>query len=448
MDAVLLARIQFALTVGFHYIFPVITIGMAWIIVWILTRHLRTGDPIYKRMARFWIRVFALSFAVGVASGIVMEFQFGMNWARYSRFVGDIFGAPLAAEGILAFFLESSFLGIMLFGEKRVSDRVYWFSSLMVAVGSTLSGFWIVVANSWQQTPAGFHIVNGRAELTDFWAAVFNPSTMPRYMHTIDGALVAGAFFIMGLSAWFLLRGEHREFARKSFSIALVVGFLASVLQVPLGHHHAVQVAETQPAKLASFEGLWETQDNAPLLIVGLPNREKRRTDFALGVPGLLSIGVGGSRDTVVAGLNDFPEDEWPPIPLTFFSFHLMVGLGFYFIGLTALGLFLLWRQRLFENRLFLRVVLLSIPLPVIANELGWISAEVGRQPWIVQGLMRTDEAYSAVVPAGQILASIIMFSAIYALLFCVWIFLLRRKLFKGPEPEVATETGGKQVSA
>ena len=448
MDTVLLARIQFALTVGFHYIFPVLTIGMAWIIVWMLTRHLRTGEPIYQRMARFWIRVFALSFAVGVATGITMEFQFGMNWARYSRFVGDIFGAPLAAEGILAFFLESSFLGIMLFGERRVSKGVYWFSSLMVAVGSTLSGFWIVVANSWQQTPAGFHIVNGRAELVDFWAAVFNPSTVPRYLHTIDGALIAGAFFVMGLSAWFLLRGEHREFARKSLNTALMLAFLASVAQVPLGHFHAVQVAETQPAKLAAFEGLWETQTNAPLLVMGLPNREQRRTDFAIEMPGVLSIGVGGSTDTEVAGLNDFPEEEWPPILLSFFSFHFMVGFGFYFIGLTALGLFLLWRRKLHENRLFLWAALLSIPLPVIANELGWMAAEVGRQPWIVYGLMRTDQAFSTTVPAGQILASIVMFSVIYSLLFCVWIFLLRRKLLKGPESETPTEIASEEAPA
>jgi len=448
MEAVLLARIQFALTVGFHYIFPSITIGMAWMIVWMLTRHLRTGDPLYQRMARFWIKVFALSFAVGVATGITMEFQFGMNWARYSKFVGDIFGAPLAAEGILAFFLESSFLGVLLFGEKRVSRRVYWFSSLMVAVGSTLSGFWIVVANSWQQTPAGFHIVNGRAELLDFWAAVFNPSTLPRYFHTIDGALVAGAFFILGLSAWFLLRGEHPEFARKSLTMALVAGFLTSAVQVPLGHFHAVQVAETQPLKLAAFEGLWETQTNAPLLLVGLPNPETERTDFAVELPGLLSIGVGGSTDTQVAGLKDFPKDDWPPLYLTFFGFHLMVVLGFYFIAFTGLGLLLLWRRQLYENKWFLRVALLSIPLPVIANELGWIAAEVGRQPWIVYELMRTDEAFSTVVPAGQILASICLFSIVYALLFCVWIFLLRRKLHSGPEAEISTDMAGNEVQA
>jgi cytochrome d ubiquinol oxidase subunit I len=371
-----------------------------------------------------------------------------MNWARYSRFVGDIFGAPLAAEGILAFFLESSFLGILLFGERRVSNRVYWFSALMVAVGSTLSAFWIVVANSWQQTPAGYEIVNGRAELVDFWAAVFNPSTVPRYLHVIDGALVAGSFFVLGLSAWFLLRKQHVEFARRSFNIALVAGFFAAVAQVPLGHYHAVQVAETQPAKLAAFEGIWETQANAPLLIFGIPNKKEERTDFAFGIPGYLSYGIGGSTDTVVVGLKDIPKDEWPPIPITFFTFHLMVGLGMYFIGFTALGLFLLWRKKVHDNRLFLNLALLSIPLPIVANELGWISAEVGRQPWIVQGLMRTDEAFSAVVPGGQILASIIMFGLIYALLFAVWLFLLRYKLRQGPEAMDSASGEGQEVAA
>jgi cytochrome d ubiquinol oxidase subunit I len=230
--------------------------------------------------------------------------------------------------------------------------------------------------------------------------------------------------------------------------MALILAFLASLVQIPLGHFHAVQVAETQPAKLAAFEGLWETQTNAPLLVMGLPNEEQRRTDFAIELPGVLSIGVGGTTETEVAGLNDFPEDEWPPLLLSFFSFHFMVGFGFIFIGFTALGLFLLWRQKLHENRLFLWAALLSIPLPVIANELGWIAAEVGRQPWIVYGLMRTDEAFSAVVPAGQILASIIMFTMIYTLLFCVWIFLLRRKLLKGPESEVPIGIAGEEASA
>ncbi|MBT3223645.1 MAG: cytochrome ubiquinol oxidase subunit I, partial [Proteobacteria bacterium] len=294
MDPTLLARVQFALTICFHYIFPLITIGMAWLNVWMLTRYLFGGDEMYRQMARFWIKVFAVTFAVGVATGITMEFQFGTNWAVYSRMVGDIFGAPLAAEGIFAFFLESSFLGVLLFGERKVSKRVYWFSALMVAVGSTMSAFWIVVANSWQQTPAGFAepIVNGRAELVDFWAAVFNPSTVPRFLHVVDGALVTGAFFVLGLSAWFLLRQRHVDFALRSARMALIMAFVTSLVQVGLGHFHAVQVAETQPIKLAAMEGIWETQTNAPLLIFGIPNVSEERTDFKIEMPGMLSIGI------------------------------------------------------------------------------------------------------------------------------------------------------------
>jgi cytochrome bd ubiquinol oxidase subunit I len=448
MDTVLLARIQFALTVGFHFIFPAITIGMAWNIVWILTRSLKTGEPIYQTMARFWTKVFALTFGVGVATGITMEFQFGMNWAAYSRFVGDIFGAPLAAEGILAFFLESSFLGVLLFGEGRVSKRVYWFSGLMVAVGSTLSGFWIIVANSWQQTPAGYSIIDGRAQLIDFWAALFNPSTVPRFLHTIDGALIAGSFFILGLSAFFLLRNEHLDFAKKSFSTSLVIGCIASILIVPLGHYHGIQVAQTQPAKLAAFEGIWETQTDAPLLIFGIPNREKERTDFDFGIKGLLSMAVGGTRDTVIKGLKDYPKEDWPPILFSFGSFHLMVGLGFYFVAFTSLGLLLWWRKKLYDNRLYLWLALLSLPLPIVANELGWMAAEIGRQPWVVYGLLRTENAVSKVVPAEQILASIVLFSLVYALLFATWIFLLRKKLLNGPQAMTPTTKNNREVSA
>ena len=433
MDAVLLARLQFAMTIGFHYLFPPLTIGLAWLIVWILARHLRTGDPVYRQMARFWIRVFAVSFAIGVATGITMEFQFGTNWAEYSRFVGDIFGAPLAAEGIFTFFLESTFLGVLLWGEHKVSPRLYAFSALMVAVGSTSSAFWIIAANSWQQTPAGFALVGGRAELTDFWAAVFNPSTVPRFLHAVDAALITGAFFMAGLSAWFLLRREHVEFARRSLAIGLVVAAAATWVQWPLGHYHAVQVAQTQPAKLAAFEGLWETQSAAPLLVFGLPDVDAERTRFALELPGALSIGVGGSSDTVVQGLTDFPREDRPPILLSFLSFHGMVGLGCWFSWITAFGLVLLWRRRAHTYRPFLWGLLLTVPLPFLGNELGWIAAEVGRQPWIVQGLLRTSDAASEVVSAGQIVASIVMFGVLYTLLFFLWIFLLRRKLRHGP---------------
>ena len=448
MDVVLLARIKFALTIGFHYIWPPLTIGLSWLIVYMMGRYLKTKDEMWRNMARFWVRVFALSFVIGVATGITMEFQFGTNWAVYSRYVGDIFGAPLAAEGVLSFFLESTFLGLLVFGEKRLSPRMHWFSALMVAFGATLSGFWIIVANSWQQTPAGFKIEGGRAVLTDFWAAVFNPSTVPRYLHTIDGALVTGSFFMVGIAAWYLLRKEHLEFAKRSMKIGLVVALVASVLQGGLGHYHAVQVTRTQPVKLAAFEGLFETQTNAPLLLFGIPNAKKGRTDYAVKIPGLLSLVVGGTTKTEVKGLNSFPKDQWPPLLLPFASFHLMVGLGMYFIALAGLGLILLRRGKLWDNRLYLKAALWSIPLPFLANELGWIAAEVGRQPWIVQGLLKTKDAVSVNVPAGQILAVIILFTIIYALLFGVWFFLLRKKLLKGPDPVTPTAEADPDVPA
>ena len=309
----------------------------------------------------------------------------------------------------------------------------------MVAVGSTLSGFWIIVANSWQQTPAGFEIVEGRAVLTDFMAAVFNPSTVPRYLHTIDAALICGSFLVMGLSARYLLRGEHKEFAQRSLKAGLALAFVGVWLQWPLGHYHAVQVAETQPAKLAAFEGHWETGPNAPLLVFGIPNPEEERTDAALALPSVLSIGVGGSADTVVQGLKDFPKEDRPPIHISFWSFHIMVGFGCWFSWLTLCGVYLLWRKKIFEHRFFLKMAYWSLPLPLVSTELGWVAAEVGRQPWIVQGLLRTKDAVSEVVPAAQILASLLMFVVVYALLFAVWIFVIRRILEKGPEPAPAS---------
>ncbi|MEN7973374.1 MAG: cytochrome ubiquinol oxidase subunit I [Verrucomicrobiota bacterium] len=448
MDAVLLARIQFALTIGFHYIFPPMTIGVAWMIFMYNTRARKGGDPVFRQLAEFWTKVFAITFAIGVATGITMEFQFGTNWAAYSRFVGDIFGAPLAAEGVFAFFLESSFLGILLYGKRRVSEKVYWISSLMVALGATLSAFWIVVANSWQQTPAGYKIVtevvNGvevsRAELTNFMEAVFNPSTLPRYTHVIGGALVVGTFFILGTSAWMLLKKRHEEFAKASLKSAVVPALVSVLLVVGIGHSHAVQVAETQPAKLAAFEGLWETQTNAPLLLFGVPNVEEERTDLAIAVPGFLSILVDGSPDTEVQGLKDFAPEDRPPLLMTFFSFHFMLYLGGWFALVSLLGLFLWWRGKLYDAKLFHWMAALTVPLPFIANELGWIAAEVGRQPWVVQGELRTLNAVSQSVPAGQVLASIIMFSLIYSLLFGLWIYLLKRQFAKGPEAIEAIE--------
>lgn len=435
MDAVWLARLQFALTVGFHYLFPPLSIGLAWMIVAYQTRFLKTGDAAYQQLSRFWTRLFAVTFAVGVATGITMEFQFGTNWAAYSRFVGDIFGAPLAAEGVFAFFLESSFLAILLYGENRVSRKVYWAASLLVAVGATLSAFWIVVANSWQQTPAGYHLVNGRAELTDFFAAVFNPSTLPRYGHVVAGALVTGTFFVLGVSALMLLQKRHVAFAERSLKSAVLPAFAAIGLVMGIGHFHAVQVAETQPVKLAAFEGVWETGTGVPLLLFGLPNAKEERTDYAVGIPNLLSYMVGFSKDTTIQGLKETPAADRPPLLTTFFSFHAMVYLGGWLAALALAGLFLLWRGKVAENRLFLWAAAGTLPLPFLANEVGWVAAEVGRQPWVVYNLMRTQDAVSASVPAGQILASIILFSLIYSLLFGVWLYLLRRQIAKGPQP-------------
>ncbi len=434
MDTLLLSRIQFALTAGFHFIFPPLSIGLSWFIAWLMWRAWRTGEEFHRRVARFWIRLFAVTFVVGVATGITLEFQFGTNWSEYSRFVGDIFGAPLAAEGILSFFLESTFVGVLLLGWKRFSPRVLWISSLLVAVGATLSGFWIIVANSWQQTPAGFHIVGGRAELTDFWTAVFNPSTVPRYIHTIDGALITGAFFVMGISAWYLLKGRESRFAQESLRIAVVIGAAASVVQLGLGHYHAIQVVRTQPEKLAAVEGLFETQARAPALVFGIPDEEAGTMRAEIKIPALLSLLAHGNPDAEIQGLNDFPRDEWPPLALTFYPFHLMVALGMYFIALTSLGVLLWWRGRLYVSRWFLNLAVLSIPLPFIANELGWISAEVGRQPWAVYRVLRTADAFSHTVPAGQVLLSLVAFGLIYSLLFAVWIYLIRRQIRSGPE--------------
>jgi len=450
MDPVLLARIQFALTIGFHFLFPPLTIGLSWLIFWFMSRYKKTGEQIYADQVKFWIKLFAISFAIGVATGITMEFQFGTNWSKYSKFVGDIFGAPLAAEGIMAFFLESTFMGVLLFGWKRFSTWTLWFASLMVALGSTLSAFWIIVANSWMQTPAGFELVNGRAELTDFAAAVFNPSTVERYTHTVTGALITGAFFMLGISAWYLLKGQHVDFAKRSLKLSLIFAFISSVAQLGFGHAHAVQVAKTQPEKLAAFEGLFETQKRAPALLFGIPDEEAGKVHAAIEVPAALSIMIDMDPEYEVMGLNDVPKDERPPLALTFYPFHLMFYLGGWFILFTTIGMVLLLRNKLYENKLFMKGALFTLPLPFITNELGWIAAEVGRQPWVVYKVpeMRTALAVSITVSAEEILASIIMFVVLYTLLGVLWIRLLRKAIRKGPFAANEKDLKAKEMSA
>lgn len=445
MDTLLLSRVQFAATIAFHYIFPPLSIGLGLILVLMEGLYLRTKNPLYHRMTRFWVKIFGLIFAIGVATGIVMEFQFGTNWARYSRFVGDIFGAALAAEGIFAFFLESGFLAVLLFGWNKVSPRMHFFATIAVAFGAHLSAVWIIVANSWQQTPTGFHIVqtaNGpRAELTDFWAAVFNPSTVDRLSHTIMGAWQAGAFLVLSVSAYYLLKGKHRDFACASMKVALVVALVASLASLVTGHGSAQGIAHNQPAKLAAFEGQWKSGPG-DLKAFGWVDEKAEKT-YGPGIPGLTSWLVYGDASRPLVGLDKVPKADRPPVNVVFQSYHLMVAIGFSLIGLTFAGLFFWWRGSLWDKRWLLRLYVLGVLLPQLANQLGWISAEVGRQPWIVWGLLRTKHAFSSNVPASAVLTSLIMFGLIYLLLFAVFVFLLDRKIKHGPVFDDESKGGG-----
>lgn len=460
MDVEILSRIQFAFTVAFHYIYPPLSIGLGICLVLMEGLYLRTGEAIYHKMARFWTKIFGLTFAIGVATGIVMEFEFGTNWSTYSRFVGDIFGSALAAEGIFAFFLESGFLALLLFGWDKVGPRMHFFATCMVCLGAHFSAVWIIVANSWQQTPAGSHLevageaiawdVTAGAQLTaeqlsqarmvidDFWAVVFNPSTVDRLTHTVLGAWQAGAFLVISVSVFYLLRNKHLDFARRSIKVGLVVAMLSTMLTLFTGHSSAVGVAENQPSKLAAMEGLWESGPEAPLMLFGWVDTESGQTQ-GVGLPGLLSWMVGGDTQHEVTGLNDIPESLRPPVQATFQLFHLMVGIGMVLIGLAWLGGLLWWRGLLFDGqsklvRAYWWVMLFAVLLPQIANQVGWFTAEIGRQPWIVWGYLRTSEGLSKVVTANQVLGSLIGFTLIYGLLFVLFIYLLDKKIRTGPE--------------
>lgn len=442
-EAELLSRIQFAFTVGFHYLFPPMSIGLGLILVIMEGMYLKTGNKMYENLTKFWVKIFALIFAMGVASGIVMEFQFGTNWATYSRFVGDVFGSALAAEGIFAFFLESGFLAILVFGWNKVSPRVHFISTIMVALGAHLSAVWILVANSWQQTPAGFHIVgeglSQRAEITDFWAMVFNPSTVERLTHTISGCWLTGAFLVISVSAYYLLKKKHTDYAIAGIKIALVVAAFASISQLITGHNSGVQVSQTQPAKMAAFEGHFETAPG-DLYLVGWVDEKNEKT-YGIKIPKLLSFLIYGDMNTPVTGLKEFAPEDRPPVNIVFQSYHLMVAIGLLLILLSWIGVILWATKKLPTTKWYLWVGVFSVLLPHFANQLGWMSAEIGRQPWIVYGLLRTKDALSKVVTFNEVLFSIILFGLIYLLLFILFIFLLDRKIKLGPEEAEKIET-------
>lgn len=447
MDAVTLSRVQFGLTAAFHYIYPPMSIGLGVLMVIFELTWLRTGKALYHQLARFWTRIFGLIFAMGVATGIVMEFEFGTNWATYSRFVGDVFGSPLAAEAIFAFFLESSFLGLLIFGWDRVSRGVHFLATCMVCLGAHLSAVWILVANSWMHTPAGFHIVGegpkARAEITDFWAMVFNPSTVDRVLHTICGAWQTGAFLVISVGAWYLLRSKHTDFARASLRTALPIALGASLLQLVTGHVSAQGVAKNQPVKLAAFEGLYDTTSNAPLKLFGWVD-EENEISIGPAIPGLLSFLAHNDASKPVLGLREVApaQKDRPPVNVTFQFFHLMVAVGFGLIALSALGLYSFWRGSLERKKWVLWLLVLAAIGPHVANQAGWFAAEVGRQPWIVQGLLRTSDAVSQTLKPGAVLGSIILFSLVYLVMFALFLYVLFDKIRHGPDEADLIVTG------
>lgn len=440
MDTEILARIQFAFTVAFHYIYPPLSIGLGLLMVFFEGMFLKTGNKHYEVLTRFWLKIFAITFGIGVATGIIMEFEFGTNWAVYSRYVGDIFGSALAAEGLFAFGLESAFLGILLFGWNRVSPRVHFISTIGVFLGSMFSAVWIVVANSWQQTPAGYHIVgegfNARAEVTDFWAMVFNPSSVDRIIHVWQGAFLAGAFLVLSVHAYYLLKGKHVALSKKAFKVALVLATLISLTQLFSGHSSADGVAVNQPAKLAAMEGHYKESAAADLYILGWVDNESQEVT-GIKVPGGLSFLVHQDFQAPITGLNAFPKEDRPgQVNAVFQFYHIMISIGMFLIGLTLYASFLWWKGKLFEKRWLLKIFVFSALLPQIANQAGWFAAEMGRQPWIVYGHLRTDEGFSQAVSANQILFSLILFFILYTFLFLLFIYFVNKKIKHGPYNE------------
>jgi len=433
MDALLLARIQFACTVSFHFLFPAMTLGTALVILISESLHLAKKDDVYRRITDFLARLLGLIFVVGVATGVVMEFSFGTNWSRYSRTVGDIFGPLLAAEGVIAFFLESVFVGVLIFGRKRVSPKVYWIAALMVFVGGHLSAFWIVVANSWMQTPAGYEIsAAGKIVLTSFSGAVFNPSTVPRFVHTVLASWITCAVMIAGIAGYYVRKGLHSNTARTMLKLGIILFAVTPLIQLAAAHMHAVQVIDRQPVKAAAMEGHFNTARGANIYILGYVD-EKREKTYGIFIPRGLSFLYNFDFNSEIKGLKDVPKENWPPVNLVFQAYHIMAALGMIFIALGLLGAWLLWTGKLYGAKWFLWQLPFLIPLPHIAHESGWITAEVGRQPWIIQGVMKTADASSVIVSAGEIIFSLLMFNVIYLLLFIMFILIFVKIVKQGP---------------
>jgi cytochrome bd ubiquinol oxidase subunit I len=438
-DALTVSRLQFAFTVTYHYLFPMFTMGLALLIFVLKSLYLRNRDELYNVAARFWGKIFAVTFVMGVVTGIPLEFQFGTNWAAFSQYAGDIIAQTLAMEGAFAFFLESAFVGLFLFGERRFGQRVHWFSSLMVFLGTWASGYFIIATNAWTQHPVGYRVLeNGNIELDNYWAVLLNSWMWAQYAHNMGGAVVCGSFVMAGLGAFYLLANRHEEHGRVFLKVGVIAGVLASLWMLfPTGHFSSEQVAEHQPISLAAMEGLFESERAAGIVLVGQPDVENRSIENPIVVPRALSYLIYQNWNAEVKGLDAFPQKNWPDnIPLLYYSYHVMVGLGSIFIAVMIVAAFLLWRGRLYSSRWMLWVLMLSIPFPFIANTAGWFTAELGRQPWLAYGLFRTAAGVSPQVSSGSVLFTLIGFAGMYLVMGLLYIVLMVREVDHGPEAE------------
>lgn len=450
-DALTVSRLQFAFTITYHYLFPMFTMGLALLVFVLKSIYMRRGNELYNKGARFWGRIFAVTFVFGVVTGIPMEFQFGTNWAAFSAFTGDVIAQTLAMEGAFAFFLESAFVGLFLFGERRFGQRVHWFSSLMVFLGTWASGYFIITTNSWMQNPVGYRVLeNGNIQLDDYWAVLLNPWMFAQYAHNMGGAVVCGAFVMAGLGAYYLLAGRDVEYGRIFLKIGVITSVIASIWMLfPSGHLSSDQVAEHQPVALAAMEGHFKDSDEADLVFIGQPNMERLEVENPIVLPGGLSLLMYGPAGGDVKSLEEFPQKNWPDnIPLLYYSYHVMVGLGTIFIAVTVLAAFMLWRGWLYTFRPMLWAIMLALPFPFIANTAGWFSAELGRQPWLAYGLFRTEEGVSPLVSSGSVLFTLIGFMGMYLIMGLLYVIIMVREVAHGPDHEEETLEATESLTA
>ncbi len=438
LDPLLLSRIQFAFVVSFHAIFPVFTIGLAAYIAVLEALYFRSNDPVYEKLSKFWIKVFAVVFGMGVVSGIVMAFQFGTNWSNFSFAAANFLGPVLSYEVVTAFFLEATFLGVLLFGRDKVPRGVHLFAACMVAVGTFISSFWILSANSWLHTPAGVELRDGLFHVTSWAQAIFNPSLPYRFAHMALASFITGGFVVAGVSALYLLQGRNRNTSLRALKMSIIMLAVATPLQLVVGDLHGLNTFEHQPAKVAAMEGLWETTEGAPLLLFAIPDSAAETNHLEIAIPNLASLILTHSLDGEVIGLTDFAPEDRPPVGVVFWSFRLMVGLGMIFIAISLLAAFQLWRGKLEQSPLILRALTWMIPLPFIAVLAGWFVTDIGRQPWMVYGLMRTSEALTPSLSGWMALTSLIGYILVYAVVFGAGLYYLRRIVAAGPDPLTA----------